>query len=62
LITIQYHQLNSPSNGSYVFKSPQMDLQAFLVAIWEPSNGDQICFSRPMATNFGRGFLKVYEF
>jgi hypothetical protein len=39
-----------------------MDLLAFLVAIWEPSNGDQICFSRPMATNFGRGFLKVYEF
>jgi len=25
-------------------------------------NGDQICFSRLMVTDFGRGFLRVYEF
>jgi hypothetical protein len=28
----------------------------------ELSNGDRICLSHLMATNFGKGFLKVYEF
>jgi hypothetical protein len=51
-----------PSYGGYEFQSPQMDLLAFLVAIWESLDGDQICFICLIVINFGRGFLRVYEF
>jgi hypothetical protein len=39
-----------------------MNLLAFLVTIWEPLDGNQICCGHVMAIYFGRGFFKVYEF
>jgi hypothetical protein len=51
-----------PSYGGYEFQSLQMDLLAFLVAIWESLDGDQFCFICLIVINFGRGFLRVYEF
>jgi hypothetical protein len=49
-------------DDGYVFRLPQMDMLANLVAIWEQSYGDQIYLNRSMVTKFGRGFFKVYEF
>jgi hypothetical protein len=47
-----------PSYGGYEFQSLQMDLLAFLVAIWESLDGDQFCFYMSNSDQFWKRFFE----